>query len=81
VAVRKNPSANLTINPQEIIMTITNYLPQWLARRLTVLRRRRVANAGMKKRQALPTLPKTERANHRFQDDDSPAGHRIQWRL
>jgi hypothetical protein len=62
VTVCKDPSANLTINPQEITMTLSQYLPPWLVRRLTKPRPRRITNPQMKRRQILPTLPKARKS-------------------
>ena len=73
------PSANSTINPITF-MTINLLLPKWLARRFARPRARRATPAELKQRQLLPTLPEQKRLD-RFQDDDSPPGYRIQWRL
>ena len=61
VGALPTPSANLTINLQEITMTISQYLPPWLVRRLTKPRPRKFARPQMKRRQILPTLPKTRK--------------------
>jgi hypothetical protein len=62
-------------------MTITQYLPQWLRSRLQKPIPQKPTTANKKDRQVLATMPKPERPPIRMQDDDSPAGHRIQWRL
>ena len=62
VAVCKDPSAILTINPQEITMTLNQYLPPWLVRKLTKPRPRRITSLQMKRRQILPTLPKARKS-------------------
>jgi hypothetical protein len=55
-------------------------LLKWLARRFARPQPKQVTLAQLKQRQLLPTLPKQKRRFIRFQDDDSPPGHRIQWR-
>jgi hypothetical protein len=62
-------------------MTIAQYLPQWLQSRLRKPAPQKVASLSKKDRQALPTLPKPQRPPIRFQDDDSPPGYRINWRM
>jgi hypothetical protein len=64
-------------------MTITQYFPQWLRGRFQkpVPQNVKVKARGKKDRQVLPTLPDLKRAQVRLQDDDSPPGYRIQWRL
>jgi hypothetical protein len=63
-------------------MTINLLLPKWLARRFARPRPKPATPAQLKQRQLLPTLPKPQKRRFlRFQDDDSPPGYRIQWRL
>jgi len=62
-------------------MTINLLLPKWLARRFAKPRPGRATAAALKQRQVLPTLPNREQNPVRLQDDDSPPGYRIQWRL
>jgi hypothetical protein len=38
-------------------------------------------SANKKDRQVLPALPQQEPPPVRWQDDDSPPGHRLLWRL
>lgn len=61
-------------------MTIAPYLLQWLRSRLRKPALQKAATIGKKDRQVLPTVPKPERPPIRWQDDDSPPGHRILWR-
>ena len=62
-------------------MTIAQCLPRWLRSRLPRPVPQKLTTVNKKDRQVLPTLPKPERLPIRWQDDDSPAGCRIQWRL
>ena len=61
-------------------MTISILFPRWLARRFARPRPGQKVRPHLKIRQVLPTLPKNKRTFARFQDDNSPAGGRIQWR-
>ena len=62
-------------------MTITQYIPQWLRSRLQKPTPQKTRVLSKKDRQILPTLPKVERPPIRLQDDDSPPGYRIYWRM
>jgi hypothetical protein len=62
-------------------MTIKLQLPKWLATKFAKRQPPTVARAQLKQRQVLPTLPKNQPNVTRLQDDDSPPGYRIQWRL
>ena len=64
-------------------MTIVQYIPQWLRPRLQkpAPAPPQAKTLSKKDWQVLPTLPTRKRPPIRFQDDDSPAGYRIQWRL
>jgi hypothetical protein len=62
-------------------MTIAQYVPQWLRNRLQKPAPPKLKTVNKKDRQVLPTLPKPERLPPRFQDDDSPPGYRIVWRM
>jgi hypothetical protein len=62
-------------------MTISQYLPRWLRSRLQQPAPQKIRTLSKKDRQVLPTLPNVKRPAVRFQDDDSPPGYRIQWRL
>jgi hypothetical protein len=62
-------------------MTLTQYVPQWLRSRLQKPASQELKTVNKKDRQVLPTLPKSERPPTRFQDDDSPPGYRIVWRM
>jgi hypothetical protein len=62
VGALPTPSATLTIKPQEITMTLSQYLPPWLVRRLVKPRPRKIACPQMKRRQILPTLPKARKS-------------------
>jgi hypothetical protein len=62
-------------------MTIAQCLPRWLRSRLQRPVPQKLTTVNKKDRQVLPTLPKPERPPTRWQDDDSPAGYRILWRL
>src|SRR5438045_2454922 len=67
--------------PQETYMTIAQYLPRWLRIRPQKTVPQNPKTINKKEKQILPTLPKAERRPNRFQDDDSPPGFRILWRL
>lgn len=43
-------------------MTLSQYLPPWLVRRLAKPRPRRITCPQMKRRQLLPTLPKARKS-------------------
>ena len=62
-------------------MTINQYLPQWLRGRLEKPVPQKIKPVNKKERQLLPTLPNVERPTVRLQDDDSPPGYRVVWRL
>ena len=62
-------------------MTIAQYFPQWLRSRLQKPAPQSVSARSKKQRQILPTLPNPKRRSIRFQDDGSPPGYRILWRL
>jgi hypothetical protein len=62
-------------------MNFTILLPKWLVQKLARPKPPLAAPPDLKQRQLLPTLPKADLRTARFQDDDSPPGHRIQWRL
>jgi hypothetical protein len=62
-------------------MTIAQCLPRWLRSRLRKPVPQKFTTVNKKDRQVLPTLPKPEPSPIRWQDDDSPAGYRILWRL
>ena len=61
--------------------TIVQYIPQWLRSQLQRPAPRRITTANKKSRQVLPTLPKQKRPPIPWQDDSSPPGYRILWRL
>jgi hypothetical protein len=62
-------------------MTINLPLPKWLARKFARPKPQAAIRAEMKMRQVLPTLSKSKQGPSRLQDDASPPGYRIQWRL
>ena len=62
-------------------MTIAQYLPQWLQSWLHKSAPQKGKVASKKDRQVLPTLPQPQRPPVRLQDDDSPPGFRIYWRM
>ena len=61
--------------------SIVQFIPQWLRSRLQRPASRQHTNVNKKDRQVLPTLPKQERPRIPWQDDNSPAGYRVLWRL
>lgn len=61
--------------------TIVQYLPQWLRSRLSKPAPQKPKPVSKKDRQVLPTLPNLKQSLTAFQDDDSPPGYRILWRL
>jgi len=61
--------------------TIVQYLPQWLRSRLPKNAPPKPKPVNKKDRQVLPTLPNWRQSSKAFQDDDSPPGYRILWRL
>jgi hypothetical protein len=62
-------------------MNLSILLPKWLARKIARSKASPRARPLLKQRQLLKTLPPPEPQPPRFQDDDSPPGYRIQWRL
>ena len=62
-------------------MIIAQYIPQWLRSRLQKPAPQKARVRTKKERQILPTMPNLKRPPIRLQDDDSPPGYRIQWRL
>jgi hypothetical protein len=62
-------------------MTIAQYLPRWLRSFARKPPPQRAARRSKKDRQVLPTLPNLKQPSTAFQDDQSPAGYRILWRL
>jgi hypothetical protein len=62
-------------------MTITQYVPQWLRVRFQKPAPQKAQPINKKEKQILPTLPKAPSPPVKLQDDDSPPGFRIQWRL
>lgn len=80
LCVCKDSFVNSNLNQQSTIMILNGFIPKWLARRLARSRSFGKVRSQMKVRQTLPTLPEGRPASKRFQDDDSPAGYRIQWR-
>lgn len=61
--------------------TIVQFIPQWLRARLQKPTPPQIAKPDKTDRQVLPTLPKQERPPIPCQDDSSPAGYRVLWRL
>ena len=61
--------------------SIVQFIPQWLRARPQQPARQQTAKPDKKDRQVLPTLPKQERPPIPWQDDSSPAGFRVLWRL
>jgi hypothetical protein len=61
--------------------TIVRFLPQWLRGRSQKSASRSVKTISKKDRQVLPMLPQQSRPSSPWQDDHSPPGYRIQWRL
>ncbi|HTB85113.1 MAG TPA: hypothetical protein VK742_15795 [Candidatus Sulfotelmatobacter sp.] len=62
-------------------MNLTILTPKWLVRKIARPKPPPRARYQLKQRQLLKTLPTPEPPVARFQDDDSPPGYRIQWRL
>ena len=62
-------------------MTIVQFCPQCLRIRFQKPAPQNPKALGKKDRQVLPTLPNAKCSVARFQDDESPPGFRIQWRL
>jgi len=62
-------------------MTLIQYVPKWLRVRLQKLAQPKLKTVSKKDRQVLPALPKETRSVVVSQDDDSPAGFRLLWRL
>jgi hypothetical protein len=61
--------------------TLVQFVPKWLRVRLQKPAQPKSKTIRKKDRQVLPILPKTECPPIRWQDDDSPAGNRVVWRL
>jgi hypothetical protein len=61
--------------------SIVQFIPQWLRARWQRPSPRQTTNVNKKDRQVLPTLPKQKRPPIPWQDDSSPAGYRVLWRL
>lgn len=61
--------------------TIVRLIPQWLRSRWERPVPQPPVSANKKDRQVLPALPQQEPPPVRWQDDDSPPGHRLLWRL
>jgi hypothetical protein len=61
--------------------TIVRFLPQWLRGRSQKSASQSLKSISKKDRQVLPTLPQQSRPPIPWQDDNSPAGFRILWRL
>ena len=61
--------------------TIVQYLPQWLRSRRQKPVPQKTKPVNKKDRQVLPTLPNLKQSSTAFQDDESPPGYRILWRL
>jgi hypothetical protein len=61
--------------------TIVQFIPQWLRARWQRPNPEQTKKVNKKDRQVLPTLPKQERPPIPLQDDSSPAGYRVLWRL
>ncbi len=62
-------------------MTIAQYLPQWLQRRLHKSASQKAKVLSKKDRQVLPTLPKPPRTPSPLDDDAAPLRFRIYWRM
>ena len=62
-------------------MTIVQYLPKWLRGRLRISVPQKVTQLNTKDSEAVPALEKSTRGSPPFQDDRSPTGYRIVWRL
>jgi len=61
-------------------MTLNFLLPAWLMRKFIRAGPAVATRPALKQRQLLPTLPLKRATNVSFQDDNSPAGYRLQWR-
>jgi hypothetical protein len=61
--------------------TLIQYVPKWVRVRLQKPAHPKSKTVSKKARQVLPTLPKETRSVIVSQDDDSPAGFRLLWRL
>jgi hypothetical protein len=61
--------------------TIVQFIPRLLRSRLQRPALRQSETINKKHRQVLPTLPKQEHPPIPWQDDNSPAGYRVLWRL
>jgi len=64
-------------------MTVAQYFPQWLRDRFQKPAPQKIQTKalGKKDRQVLPTFADPKPPAPGFQDDESPPGYRIQWRL
>ena len=62
-------------------MTIVQYLPQWLRNRWQKPTPQNAQTVSKKNRQVLPTLPRPKCPPIPWQDDDSPPGYPIYWRM
>jgi len=71
-------SMNLTLKPIHN-MTITQYIPNWLRSRLA--KPQKTTTQIKKQAQVLPTAPKIPPDPKRFQQDDSPPGYRVLWKM
>ena len=61
--------------------TIVQFIPQWLRSRWQLDAAPQLKIRNKKDRQVLPTLPKQKRPPIPWQNDSSPAGYRVLWRL
>jgi len=61
--------------------TLVQFVPKWLRERLRKPAQPKQKTLSKKDRQVLPTLPNLRQSSTAFQDDQSPAGYRILWRL
>ena len=62
-------------------MNLAQYIPQWLRSRLQKPAPQSVRNLSKKDLQILPTVPKAKHPSILFQQDASPAGYRVLWRI
>ncbi len=62
-------------------MTIEAFLPQWVRVRLRKPRPSPAKSLSKKEHQVLPTVELPAQPPVRLQDDDSPPGFRINWRM
>jgi len=81
VGALPTPSATVTINPEETIMTtIVQYLPKWLRVRLQKPTLQKPKPVSLKDRQVLPRLPNQARSAV-FSQENHPVGYRVLARL